>query len=75
MTLKEKAKVMRDAIDAMELALMGMPNLVDLPEKWKEPRHPSELGVTVRTTCGEVYRVTDALSELNRIVNSPDFQF
>lgn len=75
MTLKEKAKVMRAAIDRMELALMGMPGLVDLPEQWKEPRHPAELGVNVRTNCGEVYRVTDALAELNRIINSDEFQF
>lgn len=75
MTLLEKAKVMRAAIDKMELALMGMQNLVDLPDKWKEPRHPAELGVTIRTNCGEVYCVTDALTELNRIVHSPDFQF
>lgn len=75
MTTLEKAKIMRTAIDRMELALMSMGNLVDLPEKWGEPRHPNELGVNIRTNCGEVYQVTDALAELNRIVHSPDFQF
>lgn len=75
MTLKEKAKVMRDAIDRMELALMGFSNLESLPRSWGEPRHHAELGVTLKTNCGEVYRVTDALAELNRIVHSPDFEF
>lgn len=73
MTLLEKAKVMRAAIDKMELALMGFGNLYELPRMWGEPRHPAELGATIKTTCGEIYRVSDALDELNRIVNSDDF--
>ena len=39
MTNAEKARAMRAAIDAMETAMMGWPELIDLPEKWGEPRH------------------------------------
>lgn len=70
-----KAMAMRSAIDKMELALIGMDQVTELPEKWGDPRHPIELGVNLRTTCGEVYRVVDAWAELNRIINSPDFEF
>ena len=75
MTLLEKAKAMRAAIDQMELAMMGFGNMADLVQSWGEPRHRAELGVTIKTNCGEVYRVNEALEELNRIVHSPDFQF
>lgn len=75
MTLEEKAKVMRDAIDKMELALMGFGNLPELVQHWGDPKHRAELGVILRTNCGQVYQVNDALNELNRIVHSPDFNF
>lgn len=73
MTDKERLRDMRNAIDAMELAMMGWPELVDLPEKWGEPRHRDELGVTIPGTVGQVYRICDALAELNRIINSDDY--
>jgi transcriptional regulator with XRE-family HTH domain len=69
----ERAKEMRNAIDAMELAMMGWPELVDLPEKWGEPRHRSELAVSVPGTAGQVYRICDALEELTRIINSDEY--
>ena len=73
---KQMAKEMRSAIDAMELAMMGWPALVNLPEKWgKEggPRHRDELGVKIPGNCGQVYRVCDALAELTRIINSDEY--
>lgn len=73
MTLAEKARDMRNAIDAMELAMMGFGDLVDLPEKWGEPRHRDDLGVNFPCTAGQVYRVCDALAELTRIINSDDY--
>ena len=73
LTLKQKAKDMRNAIDAMELALMGFGDLVELPRKWGEPRHRDELGVKLPVNCGQVYRVCDALEELTRIINSPEY--
>jgi hypothetical protein len=73
MTLEEKARDMRNAIDAMEIAMMGFGELVDLPRTWGEPRHRSDLGVTLKVNCGQVYQVTDALAELTRIINSPEY--
>lgn len=73
MTDKERLRDMRDAIDMMELAMMGWPELIDLPEKWGEPRHHDELGVKVPGNCGQVYRICDALAELTRIINSDEY--
>lgn len=73
MTPKEQARDMRRAIDAMELAMMGFGNLVDLPRCWGEPRHRGDLGVRLDVTAGQVYRVTDALAELTRIINSDEY--
>lgn len=69
----ERLRDMRSAIDAMELAMMGWPELIELPEKWGEPRHRPDLGVRVPATAEQIYRVCDALAELNRIINSPDY--
>lgn len=73
MTLEQKAKDMRAAIDAMEIAMMGFGDIVDLPRKWGEPRHRDDIGVKLPVTAGQVYRVTDALAELTRIINSPEY--
>jgi hypothetical protein len=73
MTNEEKARDMRSAIDAMELAMMGCPELIELPEKWGEPRHRPELGARVPMTAGQVYRICDALAELTRIINSDEY--
>ena len=73
MTDEDRLHDMRNAIDAMELAMMGWPELIELPEKWGEPRHRSDLGVRVPATTAQIYRVCDALAELNRIINSPDY--
>lgn len=67
---KKMAKNMRSAIDQMEMAMMGWPELIDLPARWGEPRHRLELGIKVRGTAAQVYAVTDALKELTRIINS-----
>lgn len=74
MTLEEKATDMRNAINAMELAMMGWIELVDLPETWGEPRHRSELRVCIPGTAGQVYQVCDALAELTRIINSDEYR-
>ena len=73
---KKMARKMRSAIDAMELAMMGWPELVDLPEKWGThggPPHDDKLGVMISGNCGQVYRVCDALAELTRIINSDEY--
>lgn len=73
MTLEEQARDMRSAIDAMELALMGWPDLIDLPERWGEPRHRPDLKVSIPGTAETVYRICDALAELTRIINSNEY--
>lgn len=73
MTPEQKLRDMRHAIDMIEGALMGFGDLVDLPQKWGEPRHRDGLGVTLPVTAGQVYRVCDALAECTRIINSPDY--
>lgn len=73
MTNQEKLRDMRNAIDAMELAMMGWPELVDMPETWGEPRHREDLRVSIPGNAGQVYRICDALEELTRIINSDDY--
>ncbi len=73
MTLEEKARDMRNAIDRMELAMMGFGVLIDLPRQWGEPRHRDGIGVELKVTCGQVYEVCDALEELTRIINSDEY--
>lgn len=74
LTDQQKLRDMRNAIDQIESALMGFGDLVDLPGKWGVPRHRPELGVKLPTTCGQVYRVCDALAECTRIINSDEYQ-
>lgn len=72
--LLERALEMRNAIDQIELALNGWPEVMDLPEMWGEPRHHRELGLRdIKGNCGQVYQIYDAFQELNRIINSDDF--
>ena len=73
MTDKERLRDMRNAIDFLENAMMGWPELVDLPERWGEPRHRDDLRVSVPGTAGQVYRICDALAELTRIINSREY--
>lgn len=74
MTLEQQVKDMRAAIDAMEIAMMGFGDIVDLPGKWGEPRHRDGVGVLLTVTAGQVYQVTSALAELTRIINSPEYE-
>lgn len=75
MTLKEKARDMRHAIDMIEGALMRWPELMDLPDKLGQPRHRRELGLYIKGNCGQLYDLYDAMSECNRIINSPEYNF
>jgi hypothetical protein len=71
---RKRLEHMRHAIDMMEGALMRWPELVDLPEKWGEPRHRGDIRVLVAGNTAHVYDVCDALAELTRIINSPDYE-
>lgn len=74
MTLLEKAKAMRAAIDRADLALHGFGNLTDAIRLWAD-HDRKEVGIIVRANCGEVHQIGEALTELNRIIHSPDFEF
>lgn len=73
--LLRKAREMRHAIDMIEGAMMRFGELTELPRTWGEPRHRRELGVTLKTNCGQVYDLCDALSECTRIINSDEYVF
>ena len=73
LTLKQKAKDMRNAIDRMELALMGFGDLVELPRRWGEPRMGNHVRPLLELNAGQVYEVCDALEELTRIINSNEY--
>lgn len=72
MTLEQKAQDMRNAIDAIELALMGLGNLVDLPRQFENAR--PDLRLSVPCTVRDVIQVCKALEECTRIINSPEYE-
>lgn len=74
MSLKSKYAELRTAIDMMEGALMRCPEIIDLPEKWGEPRLRGQVGTTIISlTAKQVYDICDALAELTRIINSEEY--
>lgn len=72
-TYKARAQQMRDAIDQMELAMMGWPQLLRLPERWGEPKLRDDIWVRVSAQAGTIYRVCEAVKEMNRIINSEEY--
>jgi hypothetical protein len=74
-TIKAKAARMRRAIEGIELALHGAEELVGLPEKWGDPKLAPHVTTTVTLNVGQVYLIHDALRELIRITNDPEFNF
>lgn len=71
--LEQQVKEMRHAIDQIELALMGFGELVDLPERWGEPRMGDHVRPLLDVKVSDVYRVCDALVECTRIINSDEY--
>ncbi len=71
MTLKEKAKAMRDAIDGIENAMMGLGDFVDLPELFDGCRDDME--IAPRMKVGEMRRVCEALKKCTTIINSDEY--
>lgn len=63
------AEEYRNALDNLELALTNL-GIVDLVRSWGEPRHRPELGVSLKTNCGTVYRIHDAYMVANRMMNN-----
>lgn len=66
-----KALEMRNAIDMIEGALMGLGNFVDLPAVFENAR--PELILAPPVKLGEVRRVCTALEECTRIINSDEY--
>lgn len=62
---------MRNAIDMIEGALMGLGDFVDLPDLFTDA--PDGLILAPKMTVGEVRRVYAALAECTRIINSDEF--
>ena len=74
MTLKQKAKDMRHAIDMMEGAMMGWDELMDLPENCALDESDSDdLELEVKVTWKHLRRVLSAVGECNRIINSDEY--
>ena len=75
MTPKQKIKEMRSAIDAMEIAMMGWPELLDIPENCAlDETDSDDIELEVKITWGHLRRVLGALEECTRIINSDEFR-
>lgn len=71
-TLREKALQMRNAIDMIEGALMGLGDFVELPRLFADAS--DELIIAPKMTVGGMRRVSSALAECTRIINSDEFE-
>ena len=70
-TLLSRALEMRNAIDALEGAMMGCGVFIDLPRIYDSSQDALILAPKIK--LGEVRRVCNALSELTRIINLEDY--
>lgn len=59
------------ALGELELSILDL-DILDLVDGWGEPKHRPEIGVTLTTNAGQIYRIADALREAGRLVNSDD---
>lgn len=71
MTLKQKAKDMRNAINDIELALRVNDDLEAILERFDEI--PGHVVVRPKITLNELRQICSALSECCRIINSPEY--
>ena len=71
MSLVDKAKVMRDAIDGIELALQGIDHLEELQTRWQDAR--DDLMIKIEMDVGTFRQICSALDECNRIVHDPEY--
>jgi hypothetical protein len=70
--MTRKAKEMRNAIDMIEGALMGLGDFVELPRIFDGS--PDDLQIAPKMTVGQVRRVCSALEECTRIINSDEYR-
>ena len=71
MSIKEKAVEMRNAIDAIDLALHGIPNWDELISLWQDAR--DDLQIKIEMDVGTLKQIYEALCECNRIINSEEY--
>lgn len=71
MTLKSKAMQMRNAIDAIDLALHGDNDLQRMRELFEDAR--DECVIQVSMTAADLRQLGVAMDECNRIANSNEF--
>ena len=71
MTLEQKAKEMRDALDGIELALCGIDGLDRARRLWDD----ADVDVTIKLemSAATLRQLGRAFDECNRIMNSPEF--
>ena len=69
--LLRKATAMRNAIDMIEGALMGLGDFVDLPDLFENS--DADVNIAPKMTVGEMRRVCTALAECTRIINSDEY--
>jgi len=73
--MRERAKEMRSAIDALESAMMGWTALLDLPENCSLDKSDSpDLELKVTIVWGQLQRILNALQECTRIINSEEYR-
>src|SRR5258707_256418 len=69
--LLRKATAMRNAIDMIEGALMGLGDFVDLSDLFENS--DADVIIAPKMTVGEMRRVCTALAGCTRIINSDEF--
>ena len=71
MTLQEKYTEMRNAIDAIDLALHGIDHIEDWKSIWEGAR--DDLLIKVEMDVLTFHQICSAMDECNRIINSSEF--
>ena len=71
MTLRSKAIEMRNAIDAIDLALHGDVDWAELSALWGNGDDDFKIRITM--SLGELRHLCAARDECNRIINSPEY--
>lgn len=67
----QRAADMRNAIDMIESAMMGLGNFVEFPRIFEDV--PDHLEISPKMEVGQMRRVCHALEECTRIINSPEY--
>jgi hypothetical protein len=69
--LLRKARDMRNAIDQIESAMMGLGDFVELPRIFEGS--PATLQIAPKMSVGAMRRICSALEECTRIINSDEY--